>query len=342
MEVKPIILGGMFLLGALALQFSPRKVRHFSKSNELKVFQRTVKLMGSRFDFTVVAENEEVGQNYIEKAVKEITRIERLISSWDPNSQTSAINNNAGIAPVMVDDELFQLIKRALKLSHLTQGAFDISYASMDKIWKFDGSMTEMPTVDEIEKSIDKVGYENIVLNEANKTVFLKTKGMRIGFGAIGKGYAADKAKSLLIKFGVKSGIINASGDLNAWGKQPDGKDWMVAIVNPLNKDRVFSWLPVKDRAVVTSGNYEKYIQFNDQLYTHIIDPRTGYPSQGILSVTIFTENAELADALATSVFVMGEKVGLNFINQIKGVECVIVNDKNQIVTSNNIELEEN
>ncbi|WP_340156569.1 FAD:protein FMN transferase [uncultured Winogradskyella sp.] len=296
--------------------------------------------MGSRFDISVVANDSIEGQQYISSAIDEISRIERLISSWDENSQTTQINKTAGIEAVKVDSELFQLIQRALKISKLTDGAFDISYASMDKIWKFDGSMTKMPSEEAITKSVEKVGYENIVLDIEKQTVFLKLKGMKIGFGAIGKGYAADKAKSLLMSSGVVAGIINASGDLNTWGTQPNGKKWMVAIVNPLNKEKVFSWMPVTNSAVVTSGNYEKYITFNDVLYSHIIDPRTGYPATGILSVTIFTKNAELADALATSVFVMGEEAGLNFINQLKGVECIIVNQDNKIVSSSNIELQ--
>ena len=296
--------------------------------------------MGSRFEISVVANDSVEGQKYIVSAIGEIKRIENLISSWDSNSQTSEINRSAGVSAVKVDLELFQLIERALKISKLTDGAFDISYASMDKIWKFDGSMTTMPSEEAIKKSVEKVGYENIILDATNQTVFLMLKDMKIGFGAIGKGYAADKAKALLINSGVSAGIINASGDLNTWGTQPNGKDWMVAIVNPLNKEKVFSWMPVKNSAVVTSGNYEKYIRFNDVLYTHIIDPRTGYPATGILSVTIFTQNAELADALATSVFVMGEEAGLNFINQLKGVECIIVNKDNKIVSSSQIELQ--
>ena len=147
-------------------------------------------------------------------------------------------------------------------------------------------------------------------------------------------------AQLILIKNNVKSGIINASGDLTAWGGKPSGEDWMVAIVNPLNKDKIFSWLPIKNKAVVTSGNYEKFINFNGKLYSHIIDPRTGYPSEGILSVTIFAEQAELADALATSVFVLGEEIGMNLINQLKGIDCIIINDKNKIIKSKNIEIE--
>ncbi len=297
--------------------------------------------MGSRFDISVVAENRVKGENYIELAVQEITRIEKLISSWDSLSQTSLINKNAGLQPVVVDPELFDLIQRAIKISKLTEGAFDISYASMDKVWKFDGSMKEMPTEEAIKNSVAKVGYQNIILNENNHSVFLKLMGMKIGFGGIGKGYAADRAKALLESKGVKAGIINASGDLNTWGKQPDGKDWMVAIVNPINKEKVFSWLPVYNSAVVTSGNYEKYVKFNNVLYTHIIDPRTGYPSTGILSASIFTANAELADALATSIFVMGVDVGLDFINQLNGVECIIVDKDNKVHTSKNINLKQ-
>jgi len=298
--------------------------------------------MGSRFDITVVAENELQGNNFIDIAVNEISRIEKLISSWDANSQTSEINRNAGIKSVLVDDELFQLIQRCIKISKLTEGAFDISYASMDKVWFFDGSMTEMPTEEAIKNSVSKVGYQNIILDETKQSVFLKLEGMKIGFGAIGKGYAADKAKALLQSKGVTSGIVNASGDLDAWGTQPDGKDWMVAIVNPLNKEKIFSWMPVHNAAVVTSGNYEKYVRFNDVLYTHIIDPRTGYPATGILSATIFTKTAELADALATSIFVMGVDTGLDFVNQLNGVECILVDAENKVITSKNITLKPN
>ncbi|WP_291787748.1 FAD:protein FMN transferase [Maribacter sp.] len=303
-------------------------------------YKRTIKLMGSRFDITVVAKDQVEADEYIDLAVNEITRIEQLISSWDSNSQTSEINRNAGLQPVKVDVELFYLIQRANGISNLTDGAFDISYASMDKIWKFDGSMSVMPSVDSIKASVSKVGFQNIVLDKESSTVFLKLKGMKIGFGAIGKGYAADKAKDLLISKGVVSGIINASGDMNTWGKQPDGSEWKVAITNPMDKNKVFALLPITNGAVVTSGNYEKYVTFNDVRYTHIIDPRSGYPATGIISVTVFAPKAELADALATSVFVMGIEVGLNRINQLPKVECIIIDDKGNIITSKNIEIE--
>ena len=303
-------------------------------------YKRTLKLMGSRFDITVVANDSLQANKHIDTAVAEISRIEKLISSWDDNSQTSEINRNAGAKPVKIDKELFNLIERAIGISKLTDGAFDISYASMDRIWQFDGSMTVMPSEKEIKSSVEKIGYQNIVLDKKNSTVFLKLEGMKIGFGAIGKGYAADKAKTLLISKGVPSGIINASGDMNTWGKQPNGNDWKVAITNPMDKNKVFALLPITNGAVVTSGNYEKYVNFNGKRYTHIIDPRTGYPSTGIISVTVFAPKAELADALATSVFVMGKEAGLDRINQLPKIECIIIDDKGNITKSTNIEID--
>ncbi|WP_439482629.1 FAD:protein FMN transferase [Cyclobacterium plantarum] len=306
-----------------------------------QVFHRMTLLMGSRFDLTVVAANEEEADVFLDTAIAEITRIERLISSWDPNSQTSAINANAGIKPIKVNKELFDLITRSIAISELTDGAFDISYASMDLIWKFDGSMIQMPTAEEVKASVEMVGFEKIILDSGKQTVFLSQKGMKIGFGAIGKGYAADKAKQLLMGKGAIAGIINASGDMNTWGKKPDGSDWKVAITNPMNKNIAFAELPLKQGAVVTSGDYEKFVEFDKVRYSHIINPQTGYPATGIISVTVFAPSAELADALATSVFVMGKEVGIDRINQLPNVACIIIDDQGNIHKSEHIKINE-
>lgn len=295
--------------------------------------------MGSRFDISVVANDTLEASYYINLAIEEISRIEKLISSWDANSQTSEIIRNAGMHPVKVDEELFDLIERSLAISKLTDGAFDISYASLDKIWKFDGSMKIMPSEAAIKESVAKVGFQNVLINKENQTVFLKLKGMKIGFGAIGKGYAADKAKALLISVGVTAGIINASGDMNTWGKQPNGDDWKVAITNPLNKNNAFALFPISNSAVVTSGDYEKYVIFDGKRYSHIINPKTGYPASEIISVSVFAPKAELADALATSIFVMGTDSGLNLINQLKDIECIIIDFDGKIHTSTNINI---
>ncbi len=306
---------------------------------EAKAHNKVLKLMGSRFEVTAVSENDSLAWQAINAAIDEITRIERLISSWDTKSQTSAVNRQAGIKAVQVDEELFRLIARSLKVSKLTDGAFDISFASIDKIWKFDGSMEKMPHEDKIAASVAKINYENILLNEDKKTVFLRKQGMKIGFGAIGKGYAANRAKQVMQALGIKAGLVNAGGDLTAWGQQADGKNWRIAIADPNDKTKVLAWLAIKNTAIVTSGDYERFVTFDGKRYAHIINPRTGYPTTGIKSVTIVCPDAEIGDALATSVFVLGEKAGLSLINQLKGVECLIITDENEVKTSENLEL---
>lgn len=295
--------------------------------------------MGSRFEFTAVANDSLLAHQAIEAGIKEVKRIEKLISSWDQGSQTSLINANAGIKPVKVDDELFQLIKRSLKVSDLTQGAFDVSYASMDKIWKFDGTITTLPSTEAVRKSVEKIGYQKIVLDPGLSTVYLKDKGMKIGFGAIGKGYAANKGKIIMRQKGIDHGVVNAGGDLVCWGRQVNGKSWRIGIANPKNKTKVVSWIDVSNLAVVTSGNYEKFLIIEGKRYSHIIDPRTGYPATGLKSVTVICPDAEIADALATSIFILGEKNGLDLINQLNGIEALLITDNDEIKSSENLKL---
>lgn len=301
--------------------------------------KRKLYMLGSPFEMTVVAKDTIQGNNYIDMAVAEVKRIENLISDWIPTTQISQVSKNAGIQPVKVDKEVYDLVERAIKVSQLTSGAFDISYASMDKIWKFDGSMKAMPTPEAIKQSVARIGYQKIVLDAKAQTIYLKGKGMKLGLGGIGQGYIADKIKDLLLSKGCTSGIVNVSGDINAWGYQTTGKPWTVAIVNPMNKNKVFATFPLENSSVETSGSYEKFVVFDGKRYSHIIDPRTGYPAQGVVSVSVFAKQTEIADALATGIFVLGVDVGLNLVNQLKGIGCIIVDDKGEIHTSKNIDI---
>ena len=301
--------------------------------------KRKLYMLGSPFEMTVVAKDTIQGNIYIDMAVAEVKRIENLISDWIPTTQISQVSKNSGIQPVKVDKEVYDLVERAIKVSQLTSGAFDISYASMDKIWKFDGSMKAMPTPEAIKQSVARIGYQKIVLDAKAQTIYLKEKGMKLGLGGIGQGYIADKIKDLLLSKGCISGIVNVSGDINAWGYQTTGKPWTVAIVNPMNKNKVFATFPLENSSVETSGSYEKFVVFDGKRYSHIIDPRTGYPAQGVVSVSVFAKQTEIADALATGIFVLGVDVGLNLVNQLKGIGCIIVDDKGEIHTSKNIDI---
>ena len=296
--------------------------------------------MGNRFEISVVGDDPEWADRHIDAAVEEIGRIERLLTTYNENSETSQINRYAGLTPVMVSTETFRLIERSIRISRLTQGAFDITYGSVDKsLWNFDTSMTSLPDPAIAAQMVRLIDYRNILLDREQGTVFLKHAGMRIGFGGIGKGYAADRARQILKERGVTSGIVNASGDLAIWGCQPDGRPWTIGVVHPDASDMPFSYMQVSDMAVATSGNYEKFIMVGGKKYSHTIDPHTGLPVTGIKSVTIITPYAEIADAMATPVMIMGIEAGLDMINQIRDIECILIDDDNRIYTSTNIKL---
>jgi thiamine biosynthesis lipoprotein len=303
-----------------------------------QVFKQSMKLMGNQFEISVVANDLAFADEKINLAVVEIKRIEQLLTTFKPDSQTNHINDNAGIAPVKVDAEVFHLIQRSIRISEISQGAFDITYGSLDKrFWNFDTQMQNLPDKEVAKKSVSLINYKNVILDLENQTVFLKEKGMRIGFGGIGKGYAADRAKKVLQEAGVASGIVNASGDLSTWGNQSSGKPWTVGIADPEHKSNPFSFMDISNMAIATSGNYEKFAIVNGKKYSHTIDPHTGFPVSGIKSVSIICPQAELADALATPVMVMGVEVGLNLINQLSNIACIIIDDYNQLYTSKNI-----
>lgn len=306
----------------------------------MEKFTKSLKLMGNNFAITVVGENAEFANDNIQAAIAEMQRIEALFTTYQPSSQTNLINDNAGLQPVKVDSEVFDLIQRSIHISKITQGAFDISYGSIDKsLWNFDKTMTTLPSRETASKMVHLIDYRNIILDSEKQTVFLKEKGMRIGFGGIGKGYAAEMAKKILVKNQIKSGIINASGDLTAWGFQPNGKPWTIGIANPDAPTNAFSFLEISDKAIATSGNYEKFVMINGKKYSHTIDPKTGLPITGIKSVTVIANNAEFADAMATPIAVMGIENGLFLVNQIPNLHCIIIDDFNKIYTSKNIHL---
>lgn len=296
--------------------------------------KRTTMLMGSRWQITIVAGDSLRAEQNIDTVIQEVSRIEYLISDWKPASQVSQVNSNAGIKPVKVDPEVFALAARAIQLSESTGGAFDISFAAMDRIWKFDGSMDTMPSAELIRKSVEKVGYKNIILDSANSTVFLKLKGMKIGFGALGEGYAADQCREMMLKKGIRAGIVNGSGDISSWGTQPDGKPWTIGITDPMNNDKLIATLPLRESSVVTSGSYEKFVMFNGKRYSHIINPVTGYPVTGLTSVTIVGPSTETANGFSTSMMVLGKDAALSFIKRYPEYRYILITEGGQFISS--------
>jgi thiamine biosynthesis lipoprotein len=304
------------------------------------IWKKSARLMGNHFEISLVAEEEELANEWIQQGFNHINEIEYLLTTYSETSDLYRINTAAGIEPVVVQKETFDIIERSLQISALTQGAFDISYGSVDKrLWNFDIHQNELPDPETAKKMVRLINYRNILLDKAAKTVMLKEKGMRIGLGGIGKGYAAEKTRQYLKSLGATAGIVNASGDLTTWGNQPNGKPWTIGIADPNNASSIFSYLEVSDMAVATSGNYEKFIWVNGRKYSHTINPKTGLPITGIKSVTILTPNAELADALTTPIAIMGIEAGLHLINQLHQVEAIIIDDDDRVYLSKQIEL---
>lgn len=300
-------------------------------------FRREALLMGSAFEFIIVAQ-ENRGEALLDAGIREVQRLEYLLTEFSETSQTARINLAAGGSPVQVDPEVFALLQRCVAFSKLSQGAFDISAGALKKLYNFKGETVQWPDPALREETLGKTGFQHIRLYDGCRVALTKT-GMRIGFGAIGKGYAADRVRAMLQGEGVRSGVINASGDLTAWGARIDGSPWKVGIADPADPARILLWLPVDGGAVATSGDYEQFFEYGGVRYTHNIDPKTGLPVRGVKSVTIISASAELSDALATAVFVMGPDAGLHFLEQIPETHGLVIDADNRMYTSKNLKI---
>ena len=298
---------------------------------KIKAHHHPCLLMGCGFVLTAIHENAQTAWESIRAAELEIIRCENLISSWKADSQTSMINNLSGISAVKVDKELYELIYRSLKISELTSGAFDICGNLSRFYWAFDNEDHDILDEEKIQELRGLMGYKNIELNQTDHSVFLKKKGMKIGFGGIGKGYAAVKAKQVMQSFGIENGLINASGDLVCWGSPPRKKEWDINIPDPKARAQSILQFTIPHGSVVTSGNFENYTVIDGKRYSHIIDPRTGYPVHGIKNVSVVSPNAEFGDAMATAISVMGVEEGINIVNRLNGLECIIIDQDDRI-----------
>lgn len=292
--------------------------------------------MGTAFELIIGHEMEERANELLEMGVAEIERIEKLLTEFSEDSITYIINKNAGNKSVSVPLEVFRLMLRSFQISELTQGAFDITTASLKKLYNFKQDDLRLPSEEDIKIALKTISYKNIHLGK-NNSVYLTKKGIKISFAGIGKGYASDRVKKLWLDQNVKSGVISASGDLCVIGNKPDDAKWKIGIPDPEDRSKMILYIPVNEGAVATSGDYEQFFLVGNERYSHTIDPNTGVPVKGIKSVTVTGPSAELCDALATAVTVMGVEVGLHFINQLPNTHALIVDDNNELHYSKNI-----
>ena len=300
--------------------------------------QLKLRLMGSDFELIVLDADAARGRQHLQAAVAEIQRIEALLTEFRDTSITAQLNAQAGRAPVAVGPEVYALLERCLLLSELSQGAFDISAGALKPLYDFRRGAAGFPDPARLRAARQGVGYQHIELLPGHRA-FLRRPGMRIGFGAIGKGYAADCARALLESRGVANGVVNASGDLTAWGRPAEGAAWRIGVADPARPDHVLLWLPLAGASVATSGNYEQFFEHDGIRYSHNLDPRTGLPTRYLQSVTVVAAKAELADALATVVTVTGPEVGLHLIDQLPDTHCVLIDEQHRVVTSRHLTL---
>ena len=239
----------------------------------------------------------------VEEAVKEVKRLDRLMSVTVKDSDVYKINNTAPYTAVKVSDEVYSLIELALEVSRKTDGAFDITINPLSELWNISGENPIVPSEADIADCLNLVDYKCIELDSKNKTVMLKSDGMSITLGAIAKGYAADRVKDILKDYGIKDGVIDLGGNVYILGKNKT-----VGIQTPFKKrGEYYKVCKVSDTSVVTSGSYERYFEQDGAFYHHILDPKTGYPATGgFSSCTVICENSALADALSTAAFVAG------------------------------------
>lgn len=293
--------------------------------------------MGSVFELIVVTDNDIEANQFFQEGINEIERLETLLSEFREDSEISAINRNAGITTVKVSDEVYNLLVRCKHLHRITQGAFDITISPLKKLYNFRNQKFDFPSQSVIKKTLALVGTDKLVL-KGNHTAFLPMMGMNISLAAIGKGYAADCVKKIWLGMNVKAGVINASGDLTIIGEKEKNKPWVAGIPDPDNKENMFCYIPLKNKAIATSGDYEQFFIRNGIRYSHTIDPKNGLPLTGIKSVSVVTNSGELCDALATAVYVMGKNIGLHFIDQVPHAYCLIIDEDNRIFASKKLE----
>lgn len=284
--------------------------------------KRTSAVMGTSLELEAWGPDGAALDAALGAAEAELRRVEDLMTSWR-DSPLTRLNARAGEGPIEVPRELAQMIDQALRIAEATGGAFDPTWHSVGKLWDFKAEPPVVPDEGEIAAALAKVGWSRVVVDLAASTVELPA-GTTIGLGGIAKGYGVDRAIAVLRERGVQHALVNAGGDLRTLGLDSD-KPWEIAIRHPRRRGDVMAVVPVSNRSVVTSGDYERFFELDGVRYHHILDPRTGRPASGCMSATVIGQEASLCDALATALCVLGPERGLALVERLDQIEALVV-----------------
>jgi FAD:protein FMN transferase len=294
--------------------------------------------MGSLVALTAWTEDEPLAHRAFDDVFKEFDRLDALMSVWKPGSDVLRVNAAAGDHPVAVSADTLDVLQIAREVSDWTDGTFDVTFGALADVWKFDQDQDDsVPTAAEIARRLPLIDYKAIVIDKSAGTVFLERKGMRVHLGGIGKGYAVDRAAAILRARGLRDFMIQAGGDLYVAGMRGD-RPWTLGIADPRAPDGPpFAQVELRDRTFSTSGDYERFFMKNGVRYHHILDLRTGQPARGCRSVTLVSDRAVIADALAKGVFILGPEKGMALIARLPDVEGVIVSSTNEVLMSSGL-----
>lgn len=304
------------------------------QSSEVKIIKQTRMIMGTFAEVSVYSKDEKTAGQAVEGALDEMERMDRIMSNYKQDSDLSQVNKHAAKSPVPCQGELLDVIERSHYYSELSGGAFDITVSPLVALWGFFQGKGHVPSDKEIEKVLPAISYKNIVINKntgtkKTSTVFFKNTQTQIDLGAIGKGYAVDKALEIVKKFGLENVCINLGGNIYVLGTPHDKTAWKIGIQHPRNKDEILGYLELRDEATATSGDYERFFEIKGKRYSHIVNPLTGRPVTGTIATTIVAPTGTEVDALSTSLFVMGHEKGLELVKKIPNVHAMIIYEGN-------------
>jgi thiamine biosynthesis lipoprotein len=295
--------------------------------------------MGSALEISVAAPDGGRTRAVIEETFRAVDRLDELMSVWKPGSDLLRLNEAAGDHPVPVSRDVLDALRLAVQAGDWTGGKFDVTFGVLSGLWKFDAQNEDdrIPDPTEVARRLPLIDYQQLEINEAAGTAFLRQKGMSAHLGGIGKGYAVDRAAQILLQAGFHDFLIQFGGDLYASGLH-DGRPWTLGIRDPRGpEDRIFASIALSDSTFSTSGDYERFFLAGGRRYHHIIDPDLGEPTRGTRSVTIVAKQGAVADALSTGVFVMGPGAGMALVERLPDVEAVIVTDRNEVLVSSGL-----
>lgn len=292
---------------------------------ELDPYERDIFAMDTYITCQVLAEDHVLAEAGLAGVEEAFLEIDRLTNRFDQASDVSAVNKNAGIAPVKVSEDVFVIVEIALEWSEQTEGAFNILIGSAMDLWRFGSENPTVPTEENLAEALTKTDYHKIVLDAEQSTIYLSEKGMVMDLGGVAKGYATDKAVASLKKLGIKNALINAGGNVYAMGTKADRSPWKVGVQDPQNPKGIAAVLAVSDTALVSSGDYQRYFEVDGIRYHHILDPATGYPARASAGTTVIMKSATVADILSTALFIKGPGKGIALAENLSQVEAAMI-----------------